>query len=456
MDPKNETPPRVSVTALLRYQAVSQLTARVLCGATKAQAIREVMALPHCDLHGRPQKLSERSLYRWLESYQYDGLQGLETSRSPPSEASAVLSPEFLQFLRNEKKLDHDASVPDLILRARTCHLLADEEPISRVTVWRACRRMGLPLRRAHKMQQKDMRRFSYPHRMLMVLVDGKHFRAGVGRLRRVALCWLDDATRYGLNSLVGTRECTELFLHSQHQAIGHHGLMKALYVDHGPGFISGDTCTVAARLGIHLIHGTASYPQGHGKIERFNRTLKHGLLRGFDGNPEVDADPRALTLRLQHWLREIYNHKPHEALGGKSPAERWAEDSRSLDYPQDPEWLDARFLLSAQRTVSNDNIVRYDGQAYEMPRGYARHRVLLTRHLLTGELSIRHHGRQLILHPPDLEANAYSRRDNPRSSEEQDAPHEPPQTAAHRAYQADFEPIVGPDGSFPKGADHE
>ena len=179
MDPKNPTPPRLSATALLRFQVVSELTVRVLGGATKAEAIREVMALPHCDLHSQPQELSERSLYRWLETYERHGLQGLETSRSPPCEASAVLDPKFLQFLRDEKKLDPDASVPELILRARTRRLLADEEPISRVTVWRACRRMGLPLRRAHKMQQKDMRRFSYPHRMLMVLVDGKHFRAG-------------------------------------------------------------------------------------------------------------------------------------------------------------------------------------------------------------------------------------------------------------------------------------
>jgi len=29
-----------------------------------------------------------------------------------------------------------------------------------------------------------------------MVLADGKHFRAGIGRLRRLALTLLDDATR--------------------------------------------------------------------------------------------------------------------------------------------------------------------------------------------------------------------------------------------------------------------
>jgi hypothetical protein len=265
MAPKNETTPPLSTTALLRYLAVSQLQARVLRGSSKAEAIREVMALPHCDLSGRPRKLTERTLYRWLEAYQRHGLAGLETSPRPRGEASAVLSPELLGFLRGEKQLDPAASVPELIESARACGLLADDEPVSRTTVWRACRRMGLPMPRTHPRRDQDMRRFSYPHRMLMVLADGKHFRAGRRRLRRVALSFLDDASRFGLTGLVGTRECTELFLRALHPAILHHGLMRVLFLDHGPGFISTDTAAVLARLGIHLIHGTVHYPEGHG-----------------------------------------------------------------------------------------------------------------------------------------------------------------------------------------------
>ena len=67
-----------------------------------------------------------------------------------------------------------------------------------------------------------------------------------------------------------------------------------------------------------------AAYPEGHGKIEKFHQLLIDRVLRGLDGNPEVDAEPQALTLRLSPWLREIYNHRPHEALGGDSPAQRF------------------------------------------------------------------------------------------------------------------------------------
>src|SRR5687767_5440156 len=106
---------------------------------------------------------------------------------------------------------------------------------------------------------------------MLIVLADGQHFRVGLHRLRRVALHFLDDATRYGLAAVVGTSETTELFLHGLHTTISRWDRMKALYLDRGPGFISQDTHQIVARLDIKLIHGTAHYPEEHAKAERFH-----------------------------------------------------------------------------------------------------------------------------------------------------------------------------------------
>ena len=48
--------------------------------------------------------------------------------------------------------------------------------------MWRACVRLGPPLRRVPAKPEADQRRFAYPHRMMMVLADGKHFRASPDR----------------------------------------------------------------------------------------------------------------------------------------------------------------------------------------------------------------------------------------------------------------------------------
>jgi putative transposase len=441
---------QLSPQALFRYQVVSAVQVRVLGDMKLAQAVRDVLELPHQDLSGRSHRVSERSVYRWLDAYGQKGLMGLEPQPRPRISDSAVLSKRLLDFLCMENKADPEASVPELIRRARLYGIVSEDEPLSRSTVWRACHRMDLVVRRAHKLKDKDMRRFSYPNRMLMMLADGKHFRAGVGRLKRVALNFLDDATRFGLAVIVGTSETTQLFLQGLHRTILKYGLFSAMFLDRGPGFKSDDTFAVAARLGIRLIHGTAAYPEGHGKIERFNQTELQQLIRSFDSNPEVDPEPSALTLRLSHWMYQVYNHTPHESLGGQTPAQRFYQDPRALHFPEDRDWLDDCFLISFERSVSNDNVVPFDGMFYEVPRGYAGHSIRLWRHLLDGFVSMIHQGERLFIHPVDVKANAYSK----RACEPKTPPKatRPVRTAATLRFQSDFAPIVGPDGSYPKG----
>jgi transposase InsO family protein len=440
----------------LRYQVISEIQTHLLAGKRPGEALSAVLALPHRDALDRSVRLSQRTVRRWLAAYRRAGLAGLEPRPRPRVPESAVLGAELLQFVRLEKSSDPDASVPELIERARLQGIVSEHEQVSRTSLWRACRRMGLPLRRPQRLAEKDMRRFAYPSRMLMVLCDGKHFRAGVKRARRVALHFLDDATRAGLEVIVGTAESTELFLHGLHRLIQRYGLCKALFLDHGSGFISEDTHAVLARLGIRLIHGTVAYPQGHGKVERFHRTAFERLLRTLDGNPEVDPDPGALSLRLWHWMHERYNHTPHESLGGQAPAERFRLDPRGLQLPSDPAWLAGCFLSTLERRVSSDNILSYGGLLYEVPRGHAKQRIRVTRHLLEHDaLSILHEAKLLRLHPLDLTANAYSKRARPGAAPAK-KPGAAPHSAAHLAFGQSFSPLVESDGGFAKGKDED
>ena len=446
----------LSGEGLFRHHVVSEIRTRVFGGKSPAAAICEVLALPHVQSAGRPRKLKQRTLYRWLSSFMAKGYLGLEPQKRPVIADSTVLPRKFLDFLRLTKKDENerDTSLPELIRRARLQGVVAEDEAIDRTSVWRACRRLGLAVTRRRNLAQTDMRRFAYPNRMLMVLADGKHFRAGVRRLRRVALFLLDDATRLGLEVVVGTSEDTLLFLSGLHAAIARYGLMSALFLDNGGGFISDDTEAAVARLRIHLIHGTAAYPEGHGKIERFNQTCLHQLLRGLDGRPDVNPDPGALRLRLQHYLHEVYNHTPHEGLLGQTPAARFASDLRPLSFPADRAWLDRCFVTTLVRTVSKDNVIPYKGEDYEVPRGHAGEHLPISRHLLEGDaLFVRHEGREVQLHPVDLLANAHARRARPHRGEPtpQTAP---PKTAATLAFEAAFSPLVGPDGGYPEGED--
>jgi len=440
-------PPPTSSDALLRYTVLAQLEALLLSGRPLSEALREVTERKHVYPDGRAVRISVRTLQRWRAAYRSGNLAALEPHSRTRTETSVVLSEALVDFLRTEKQCDPRASVPELLRRAEQHGIIDSPAAVDRTTAWRACRRMGLPTRARPSKREGDMRRWRYPHRMQCVLADGKHFRAGAQRLRRVALFFLDDATRYGLNVVVGTSESALLFLLGLYEMVGRHGLADLMYVDRGPGFMCTDTLEVVqGGLGAWLIHGKARYPEGHGAVERFNRTAAEQLFRSLDGAVDVDPACEALTLRLQHFLNR-YNDTPHESLDGDTPRQRW-EAGRPLRFPENQAELYGRFVVREQRKVSADHVIKFDGRLWEAPRGLGESWVQITRHVLDGRLWVLQEGRMVELAELDLQFNATEHR---RRAAEQKPLHSEgvPRTAATLAFDHDVRPLVGPDGGF-------
>ncbi len=436
-----------SEESLFRYQVLSQVLARRVNGESCAKAIAAVAFIDHVAANGTVRRVSRRSLYRWLAAFEKEGLDGLLPSERSRTLLSNVLDHLLLDFLQSEKRADPAASIPELIRRAKERGLIGPHQTVDRVTVWRAMRRMGLATSRAVSARTRDCRRFSYPHRLGMVLCDGKHFRAGSGRLRRVAFFFLDDATRMALGAAVDTSENSRFFLRGLFEVIQAYGLMSALYVDNGSGFIGDDVIAVLRNLGILFIHGTAGYPEGRGKIERFNRTVKEQVLRLFDGNPEIDSDCAALELRLRHYLFEQYCHLPHEGLRGETPWSRFHADAQPLRFPQSVEHLREAFVLHKIRRVSLDNVVSLDGVCYEVVRGHAGERIDLHHNVLNDTVAIIHNARRVFLAPLDPHANARDRRSPAKNQQEQ--PRALTESSAELAFKRAFKPIVSKDGGF-------
>jgi transposase InsO family protein len=438
-----------SSEALFRYQVVSQVFSRELSGEPRARAVRAVAGMRHRFFDGRVRRTSVRTLYRWLRAHESEGIAALGKRRRESTPDASVLPAGFVEFLRTTKKLDPCVSIPELIRRARELGLVDPHTSLDRSTVYRTARRLGLPAGRIAKQPERDTRRFAYPHRMDMMLADGKHFRAGAQRARRVALGFLDDASRFVPHLVVGTSENARLFLRGLYETIRKSGLMSILYLDQGPGFIAESTVRVLANLGVLLIHGEAAYPEGHGKIERWNRTFLADVLRGLDARPDVDSDCGALELRLGHYVHEVYNQRPHESLSGDSPAQRFQADPKPLRFPETDAELRRKFEIHLGRRVSADHIVSLEGVLYEMPRGYAGQRVVLHHRLLDGSLAFLYQGRLIDLHPVDLVANAHARRAGRHSEEE--VQHPLPKSAADLAFERDFGPVLDADGGLPE-----
>ncbi len=433
--------------ALFRHQAVVAVLAREARGEVRAEAVREVAETPWGH-DGLPRRVSVRSLYRWLKQYREHGLEGLQPKRRKT--AHRVLDEELLAYLEAQKEADPRGSIPELMARARAHGLIDAATAPDRTTVYRALRRRGVRTTRGKMGKRAVARRFAYHHRMEMVLCDGKHFRAGVTRARRVALFFLDDATRMVLTVVVGPSERASLYLRGLYRCVHRFGLMQRIFTDNGSAFIAGDSHRVTAQLGIHLIHGTAGYPEGRGKAERFNRTAEEAMLRHFDGNPEISADCHDLELRLEHYIQNIYNKQPHAALEGETPGARFAADPSPLRLYPGPEPLEEAFVLGETRVVSRDHVVQLAGTRYEAPSGCAGQTITLSRNVLTGAVYMLHRGRRIRLAVLDLAANAHRPATGPSGPETDNEPCPDTPSHAQARFMADFAPLVDAAGNYP------
>lgn len=116
------------------------------------------------------------------------------------------------------------------------------------------------------------------------------------------------------------------------------YGLPESIGTDNGPPW--GDShdqphtpLTVwLMRHGIHVWHSRPYHPQTLGKDERFHRTLNAELLtrRSF-------SDLHATQRAFDAW-RDIYNfERPHEALGGNTPAKHYRPSPRAFSETLPP-----------------------------------------------------------------------------------------------------------------------
>lgn len=131
---------------------------------------------------------------------------------------------------------------------------------------------------------------------------------------------------------MVGATETPELFLRGLYETIRRYGTSGIVFVDKGPGFVDHDAIAVVQGLPALLIHGQTAYPEGHGKIEKFNQTALAAVLRHLPGRADVDpsfgalegfrvtSDDAALEAKLLRvyaslWRREAFLEREWAAI---------------------------------------------------------------------------------------------------------------------------------------------
>jgi putative transposase len=286
--------------ALYRYSLIRPLADPGLSPTERGRLVRELAAQVHLGPSGEPVTVSRASLDRWIRAWRAGGFDALipaERQVAPRTDA------EVLELAARLKR-EHPARTAAHI--ARIVEAEQGWAPSPR-TLQRHFARLELTTRPDGN-PPRAFGRFEAAEPDEMWISDGLHGPIVAGG-RAVLFALLDDHSRYVPGHRWGHGEDTLGMQAALHDAVKTHGCPRKLYCDNGSAYASGQLAWSAAVLDIRLVHSRPGKPQGRGKIERWNRTVRDQFLVEIEaagGVCSLDDLNRLFTA----WLHQLFTDR--------------------------------------------------------------------------------------------------------------------------------------------------
>jgi putative transposase len=320
--------------------------------------------------------ISRETGYKWLNRFKREGYEGLEEQSRAPQSSPLARAEELVHAILQTREAYPRWGPKKLRDVLRRKH---GEETPSQSTIARVLRRFG-------RVREKRRRRpLSVIERAPSVVaaapndvwtVDFKGWWRALDGSRCEPLTVRDAFSRFVLEAEVMEGTALEEVRTAFEGLFRKHGLPSAIQCDNGVPFISvlgrGGLTALSAwwiSLGIQVVRSRPGCPQDNGGHERMHRDMR----------ADLQAFPQATRVEQQRacskWRQEFNHVRPHEALGGKVPAEVYKPSVRrglsppTFSYPK--HWI-------VRRTGGKEGHIHVDGQSYHVGRALAGHTIAL------------------------------------------------------------------------------
>jgi transposase InsO family protein len=264
--------------------------------------------------------ISRPTLRKWWRRYQAEGVAGLEERsrrpRSSPGRKVLECEERLILQLRRERKL----GVKRLRIELIRCHGLR----LSLDTLHKVLVRHGLNRQQRPKLKRKGTRRYTRPVPGDRVQLDTCKIAPGLYQYTAS-----DDCSRWQVLALYPDRSAASTLDFLERVRAGMPFPVQRLQTDRGGEFFAYEVQNHLRDWRIKFRPNRPRAPHLNGKVERVQRTA----LEEFWPTAGL-ADP-GLPGRLEEW-RCFYNqHRPHTALGGRTPAERIEARAELIPSPE-------------------------------------------------------------------------------------------------------------------------
>ena len=367
----------ITQKALFRFQVISAYLAADPPRGKRRQMLEQLAEKTWMLQSGEVLTVKAETIRYWLRQYRLGGFEALKDK--PRSDTGIRAIPADLIDKACKLKLQVPERSIERIITIMENMQLAPPGVIRRSTLHRALKARGLSKRKLIIADRKDLDRFQadfandlWQADMLQGpwLPDPKR----PGKTRRSYLyAFIDDTSRLLLDgrfSFKGDLPALELVLK---RALQRYGKPSRIYYDNAMVFKAKHMQILCAELGIHKpIHTTPYRPEGHGKIEAFNRFCINNFIAEVKVSKIKTLDH--LNEAFLAWVHEEYNHRKHSELG-LSPKKRWLRDASRIEYI-DEEKIRIAFLWRELRTSDKTAIIKLFNRSYKVSANLAKRRV--------------------------------------------------------------------------------
>lgn len=361
--------------ALMRYSAIAPLITGAQDDLPSLSAyFRDASARGIKAPDGSVRHYSPGTLEKWYHSYKKNGFDALVPVCRSDSGISRKIDDDLKEQIAYLKHTYPRISAAAIFKQLQDNGSIRSGQ-LSESTVCRFINQMSLQEKIT---SNQDMRRYERPHINEVWCGDssvGPYLKTPDGKKHRVyVIALIDDASRFILAADVFFNDTFVNLMSVMKSAVSKYGKPKVFNFDNGSAYRNKQMELLAARIGSVINYCRPYTPTQKAKIERWFRTLKDQWMASLD-------------MRDFHSLEELrgslltyistYNQRPHSALKGISPQERFFQEPELILRLSD-ELIENSFLLEIERRVSADSVIVIDQVEYEVDYRFAKQRITL------------------------------------------------------------------------------
>lgn len=296
---------------------------------SQRQRLIEQLLLPNANVSAicTSFKISRKTAYKWLSRYRTGGLSSLDNRSKEPFIQPNKVSSEMEALI--VKSHEENPFWGPRKLRDYLLHVKNMSDVPAHTTFSRVLKRHDCQVIKSNKSKPATIRfEREQPNDLWQMDFKGSFMTESK---RCYPLTILDDCSRYSIALTACDNETSKVVKDHLTTLFMEFGMPNQINVDNGNPWGSADLTSYTSlqiwlmKQGIKVTHSAPFHPQTNGKDERFHRTLKLEVLhqRSYKSNEIQEV--------FDTWKHKYNYERPHEALGGKTPAHVYRVSSKQF-----------------------------------------------------------------------------------------------------------------------------